>query len=414
MANRGLLVATVVGLLAGPVSPALPATRKPPNHRSPVELWTTFPLGKPAPRSKPKTNKPRAAEQKPAAVTPRTSAPAPAPSEQSPSASFPVAAVAGSTASAFALGLLAAVMLKRRRRGDARSPAVLGGPRLRPSHGPVSVRMIGHRNVDGSFIRRLQRATGDESPTHDLLTDEERQAFVAAVASSSVRWNTLVNQLSPPRRNFVSDGSQEQAVVLESSPRPDDGGTTSASEEPTAGPARMDIGERINEIIRTAEEAARQVGADAEGEAADTRAQAERDATARLAEAEHETHRLREEAGAYAAETRQVADSYATQKRREADGEAGRIQREAESQARAVREAAEAMAKQIEVEGQRKQSELQEETRAIEARLDKLVRGFREASSQLETLLQRSRSGDSLAEALSVDRHRVSAGKQEA
>ena len=209
----------------------------------------------------------------------------------------------------------------------------------------------------------------------------------------------------------MSDGSQEAVVVPESSAPAGEERDTSGVGQPVITSAAVDIGEHINEIIRTAEEAARRVRVDADSAAAEIRAEALEEVEARLAEVEQETKLLRDEAEAYAAETRQVVDAYATQKRREADSEATRIQGEAESQARAVREAAEEMAKQIDAEAREGQTVLREETLAIEARLDRLLRGLTETGSQLESVLRRSRSNESLVEALAVDRQRVSAGE---
>jgi predicted nucleic acid-binding Zn-ribbon protein len=66
------------------------------------------------------------------------------------------------------------------------------------------------------------------------------------------------------------------------------------------------------------------------------------------------------------------------------------------------------MAKQIEAEARQTQTTLREETRAIESRLESLARGVQETGSQLDALLQRSKSSESLLDAISVDRQRAS------
>jgi hypothetical protein len=323
---------------------------------------------------------------------------------------------------AAALALLAVVVLRRRRLGPGGSLAVLVEPQLKPSGDPFAIVKVWPRDIEGSFSRRVQRAIESRSPDEQPLSSEDRKQFLAAVASSGVRWNTLGRQVLPSRRDPVSDGSQEQAVALEPqeeavalepSVQANDEVNTRAVDQTTAARGRVDIGERINEIIRTAEGAAHQVRADAESEASDIRARAEVDAKTHQEKVQEEAKRLREEAEAYAAETQQTVDSYATQKRRQAEAEVGQLHREAESQARAVREAAEEMAKQLEAEARRKQSELHESTRAIEAHLDRLLQGIRDAGSQLEALVRKSRSGESLTGALSIDRQRLSAGDRE-
>ncbi len=419
MAARTLLAAAVVVLLAGLPSPAFPAARKQPTSQDPIELWNAYPLArKPQPRAnRPKSTVPGRTS---GSVLPRPHATTPF-SKPGPTAAFPLAAVVGGAAGASALAVLAVVMLRRRKRRPGESVAVLGEQQLKPSGDPFTVVKVWARDIERSFTRRVQHATEGRPREERPLSGENRKQFLAAVASSRVTWNTLGRQVLPSRRNPVSDGSQEQAVALElqeeavalaRSAQANDEVSTSTVDQTTAVRARVDIGERINEIIRTAEEAAHQVRADAESEAADLRAQAEAEAKAHQEQVQEEAKRLRAEAEAYAAETRQAVDSYATQKRRQADAEAGALHTEAESRARAVREAAEEMAKQLEAGARRKQSELHESTGAIEAHLERLLQGVRETSSQLEALVRKSSSGASLTDALNI-RQRLPAGDRE-
>jgi hypothetical protein len=433
MAPRALLAAAAVLLLAGLPTQAISAVRKQPTHQDPTELWNAYPLGEqPQPKANPpkanppKANPPKANPPK-SAVPGRVPAPVPAPprsstpsSQPSPTGSFPLAAVVSIAMGAAALALLAVVVLRRRRRGPGGSLAVLVEP-LTPSGDPFSIVKVWPRDIEGSFSRRVQRAIEARPRDEQPLSGEGRKQFLAAVASSGVRWNTLGRQVFPPRRDSVSDGSQEQAVALEPQEeavtlapavQANDEVNTSAVDQTTAVRGRADIGERINEIIRTAEAAAQQVRAEAESEAAVIRARAEANAREHQKQAQEQAKRLREEAEAYAAETQQTVDSYATQKRRQAEAEAGQLHREAELQARAIREAAEEMAKQLEAEARRKQSELHDSTRAIEAHLDRLLQGIKETGSQLEALVRKSRSGESLTGALSI-RQRLPAGDRE-
>jgi hypothetical protein len=268
------------------------------------------------------------------------------------------------------------------------------------------------RDIESSVTVRVQRAIArrvpDDAPP---IPGEGSARAVAPVASSASRWNTLGLQVLPRRRDPVSDGLQE-TVARESAERPGEGGSAVSGDGKTAEGGRVDIGERINEIIRAAEGAANQVRVDAEHEAAGIRARAEADAKAHHETVLEQAKQVRQEAEGYATETKQAVDSYATQKRREVEAEVGQLQREAETQARAIREAAEEMAKQLEAEARRKQQELDEGSRAIEARLERLLGGIRDTGSQLEALMGKSK-GESLVSALSVDRQRLSSGDRE-
>ena len=179
-------------------------------------------------------------------------------------------------------------------------------------------------------------------------------------------------------------------------------------------PARAytDIGERVAGVLRAAEEAAEQIKADARDEASDLRREAEDEAEARSREAADESEHLRTAAERYATDTRGAVDSYATQHRREAEEEAARTLAEAETQARATREAAEQMAKRIEAEGRTRQQTLFEESRSVEARLQRALAGFRHMTTQLEELLEGPprANGESLVEALELERRRQPAG----
>jgi hypothetical protein len=400
-----VVASVAVVVLASLAPPAFAAQGDKPKHQDPVELWKTFPIGTPTVQSVPQPNE----AQNPKPLAPVSPSSSVTPAQPSPDSSVPVGWVAGGVSGALLIGLLGVVMRTRRKRTqDGWAASCVESERER-SAGLLSIADGWPEDVERAFKRMMQGVSDGSPPPTGPPSNTERQTLTAAVASVGVRWNTVGNQSPPSRRDPMSDGSQEEMVVLESSAQVGEDGDTSGVDQPAVAQARVDIGEHINEIIRTAEEASRRVRVDAESEAADIRAQA----NARLAEVEQETHRLRGEAEAYAAETRQVVDSYASQKRRQIDAEASRIESEAESQARAVREAAEEMAKQIEAEARQTQTVLREETRAIEARLDRLIRGLRETGSQVEALLNRGKSSDSLVDALGVDRQRVPAREQE-
>jgi vacuolar-type H+-ATPase subunit E/Vma4 len=306
--------------------------------------------------------------------------------------------------------LLLAFIVMRRRRGDGGSPAVIVEPPPgKPPADPVVMR-VWPQDIESPVTVRVRRAMAHRTPDETPLPFEGRRRARAAVASSASRWNTLGRQVLPRRRDSVSDGLQETAVSESVVPPAE--GSAGGRDGKTAEGGRSDIGERINEILRAAEEAAKHVRVDAEHEAAGIRARAEADAKAHHETVLEQAKQVREEAEGYATETKQAVDSYATQKRREVEAEVGQLHREAETQARAIREAAEEMAKQLEAEARRKQQELDEGSRVIEVRLERLLGGIRETGSQLEALMGKDR-GESLVNALSVERQRLSSGDRE-
>lgn len=149
-----------------------------------------------------------------------------------------------------------------------------------------------------------------------------------------------------------------------------------------ATPARSyaDIGERVAGVLHAAEEAATQIKSEA-----------------------------RTEADVYVRDTREAVNSYASQRRRQAEEDAQRTLAEAEAQARATRQAAEQMAKQIEETATRRQDALHQESRSVEARLQRALSGFRQMTERLEELLEAPLDTDdegSLAEAVDGGRTR--------
>jgi len=356
MGARALVAAVAAAVALVP--PAAAANEKPPRH-DPTELWQAYPLGKPQQPavSIPKTSRPSRPTSRP--TTPvHSSTPLPQPESHD---AFPVAAVSSVAGGAGALVLLAMLVLRRRRGGGGSPAVIVEPPPGRPPTDPI-VMKVWPRDIESSVTVRVQRAIArratDDAPP---LPGESTRRAAAPVASTTSRWNTLGRQVLPRRRDPVSDESQEKVALGSTAETAESGGD-------------VDIGERINGILRAAEEAAKQIRADAEYEAAGIRTRAEADATS------HHASVLEQ-----AKQVRQDADRYAVQKRHEVD----------------------AMAKQLEAEARHKRQDLEEGSRAIEVRLERLLGGIRETGSQLEAMIGGNR-GESLVSALSVERQRLS------
>lgn len=180
------------------------------------------------------------------------------------------------------------------------------------------------------------------------------------------------------------------------------------AEEAAPATSRVDIGERINTIIRNAEGVADEILAEAQLEANEIRDRSEASAKARLEQTMRDTQRVRDEANAYAQQTRSSADSLLAEKRREAEAEASRIIGEAELEARSIKQAAADEATQMEADMRTWLAQVHDETSGIEARLERQIQGLREIGSQLAELRRREQAhnGESLVGALTIDHDR--------
>jgi hypothetical protein len=127
---------------------------------------------------------------------------------------------------------------------------------------------------------------------------------------------------------------------------------------PPSVPDYADVGDRVASILNAAEEAARQIRADAERAAETTRREAERE-----------------------------AERYADEHRRQADGEVERLVAGAAADAEAIRDTAHAAAQRIAEEGHHRLEELRGEARALERRFESAVDELRDLIMQLEELV---------------------------
>jgi hypothetical protein len=140
----------------------------------------------------------------------------------------------------------------------------------------------------------------------------------------------------------------------------------------SAPPDVTELGDRVAAVLRAAEEAAEQIRTDAQAAAEQVRRQAEQEAKARLEESRRE---------------------------------AVRVLSDAETQARASREAAEAMVQRIQESARSLEEEVREQERMIRGRMQRYLAGLRDASGQIEAVLQETeRDAPPLVEALNVER----------
>jgi len=166
-----------------------------------------------------------------------------------------------------------------------------------------------------------------------------------------------------------------------------------------------DLGPRILNVLRAAQDEAAQLVAAAQDEAAQLVAAAQDEAAQLVAAAQDEAQAIRENAEAETAELRDrlesemrdrrrqltvlrnEADRYADEHRREADLDASRIRAEAEAEVMARRKELDVAKGKLEEEGQRRQ-ELIDASRAVEHWLSGTVSTLREVVAKLETVLE--------------------------
>lgn len=169
-------------------------------------------------------------------------------------------------------------------------------------------------------------------------------------------------------------------------------GATNGANTTTHG----ELGDRIAEVLNTAERAAERIRAEARAEGAEIVREAHERAAARVQELTAEPERLRNEAEQEARRIRTQAEADATLQRRAAEEHARSTIAEAESRSTAMREAAEEAKRRIEQAGLERQRELNEQIAALEqvreeaiGRVRSAVTGLRSSASDLEGSLAR-------------------------
>jgi vacuolar-type H+-ATPase subunit H len=330
----GLRVASIAlaALAAVPAVAAAQEGKRPPR---PGVLWQQYPLGS---KRLTATAPARAATQRtPASPLPRP-IPVPPAGGTSRSTGLPVSLVVlGAVAALLALlALVVASTVRSRRRANTEVAFA----------GSLATIMLAATRLEGR-----QRARGLEDPP------------------------PVWDRLAPaPTKGAARDASEAHG----------------ASEAPHEGrPARQGdagVGERVAEIIGTAEELAVQITADAHEEAVEIIRQARGDARQRLRELRQEQGKLLAAAKRDASEIRSTVENYARERRDEAEAEAERLLAEAEAHARAMREAAEERAMRESPLAYR--AEIEEQIRIVEARLLRFQAALREITTGLDALLE--------------------------
>jgi hypothetical protein len=190
------------------------------------------------------------------------------------------------------------------------------------------------------------------------------------------------------------------------------GGEDTAPERPVLAPDERrvsdlgNVGEEVEAVLASAQEAAARIRGAAEGEAAQLREEAiaaaeEEVADAKRAAAEErsEAERLRSEAEEYADETRSSAGIAADEVRADADRQAAETVEAAQTRLAEADAEAERKLRQIEGTARDRVEQLRAATERHEARLESMLAVFRGVSSQLEELLDARGHADEDVEA---------------
>ena len=255
-------------------------------------------------------------------------------------------------------------------------------------------------------VSKLFRRHNDDdeaTPPEDdrLEAGSESGRPVADMVTSYTAYRSTVAPAAEPEAPAKSAAPKESAAPEPSSSR------ESVQDEVVSAGRYADLGQRIADVLRVAEESSEQVLADAQSEAdrireeavaavQDMRSRAEEESKNRLAE----TERLRVE-----------VEAYVEERRRAADEQAAAIRAEAETEARAMREAGEEIRRRLEQEGIAKQQQLHAATTAIETRLREAMTTSLSVASEIKGLLNGAKPDEdeddaTLAEALEVQQQR--------
>jgi hypothetical protein len=165
---------------------------------------------------------------------------------------------------------------------------------------------------------------------------------------------------------------------------------------PARGPARIDVGTRVAEVLHAAESAAEGIVADAGAEADRLRAAALEE----LERARTAAEQLRGDAETYAESTRAKAHDDAESLRRDVQGEVAAMRSEAAAEAQALREDGELIRDQLAREGLARQRQLAEATHSLEEQLGTALGAVRGIAAELDELLAREQTARSEDESL--------------
>ncbi len=148
------------------------------------------------------------------------------------------------------------------------------------------------------------------------------------------------------------------------------------------------VGERVAAILRAAEDAAKQIRAEARLLSDRLLQEARESAEAKIAELTRAAEESRREADEYARDLRMAVEAYAKKHRQDAEEGARRLTDEADARAKAVIESAEEGARRIAEEAHRQQERLRAETQRLEDHRRHALNGVRKLMTTLEELLE--------------------------
>ena len=164
-----------------------------------------------------------------------------------------------------------------------------------------------------------------------------------------------------------------------------------AESRPVASLARRhfdQMGEKMAELLNTAEQKAAELQADAEREATELVDEARREATELVDEARREATELTTSAEAYARAEREAADRYASEARRVIRSELEKARDEGERQVRERIEAAEERARAIIERAEAERRDLDAAMALLEQRREKVSEGLRKVARYLDTTVE--------------------------
>jgi DivIVA domain-containing protein len=143
------------------------------------------------------------------------------------------------------------------------------------------------------------------------------------------------------------------------------------------------VGRRVAKILRSAEDTAKTLRAEAEQEARDMTEDARIQVESAKVAAEEYARKARDQAQVFAARTREEAESDSRRTREAADQHAEKVRGEADTYATERLEQAEAKAVRMVEEGARRRREMEKIIADLQTRREAVVKGLEKLSSQL-------------------------------
>jgi hypothetical protein len=323
------------------VQPAGAASPSRDRQPGPSRLWRAFPLT-PVPTEHGTTTE---SKTQPTFRPPQVPAATPLESASGWTDTAVIAALSGGVALAVAL-----IVFATRRVGDGRIRLSMSMPLTKKGVPTVS-----------SFIRRRSDGQSEANASEKTADEIPGRALGDAVTSYTLH---QPGDSAAPLDESRASGSSGHASVAE--------------------PVSYDeLGQKIANVLRAAEENSAQLLAEARSQAQAIREAAELEAREARAQLDAETAERRAESERIRAD----ASRYAEERRRTADVEAHQTRTEAEAEARSLREAGEGMRRRLEEKGVARRQELLEASSTIETQLREALTTCRDVASEIERLL---------------------------